>query len=385
MQRIVIVGASLAGTHAAEALRDRGFAGSLTVVGDEPHRPYDRPPLSKQLLGADAAATDVALPAADAVDADWLLGTAATGLDLARRTVRLDGGDELPFDGLVIATGVRPRRLATLDGLPDVHTLRTLDDSARLSAALQPGTHLLIVGAGFIGVEVATAARARGCAVTIVSLDPPVAAAGPEVSAACTEMLLAAGVRLRIGHKIAAADDQAVVLDDGTTVAYDAALVAVGAIPNTEWLAGSGLDLTDGVLCDASLAAVGATGVVAAGDLARWPNPLAGGRPLRVEHWTNAVEHGAAAARTLLEGSGPGTVHASVPDFWSDHFGTRLQSVGFLRDAVRYEVVEGARADRRFAATAHDEQGEVVGAVAYAMPRTIVRHRLALSRTGATP
>ncbi|HST37859.1 MAG TPA: FAD-dependent oxidoreductase [Conexibacter sp.] len=382
-ERIVVVGASLAGVHAASELRVQGFDGEITVVGEEPHQPYDRPPLSKEVLAGSRGEEVLALPLDDARDVDWQLGAAATGLDLDRRVVKV-GRREIPFDGLVIATGVRARRLRGLaPGGPGVHALRTLDDARRLRAELLPGARLLIVGAGFVGVEVATAAAAAGCEVTIASLDPPVAVAGPHVSEVCAELLEEAGVRVRSGRTVAAVEGEgrpsAVLLDDGTRLTFDAVVVAVGAVPNVEWLEGAGLALSDGVVCDASLAAIGAGPVVAAGDIARWPNPATGGTPMRVEHWSNAVEQGAAAARTLLEGPGPQTAHGAVPSFWSDHLGVRLQSIGTLSGATRFELVAGAPGQRRFAATAYDTRDRLIGAVAYDMPREIVRCRAALA------
>ncbi len=384
MKRLVVVGASLAGLRAAEALRREGFDGTLTILGDEPHAPYDRPPLSKELLAGERGPGDVALRVDPELDAEWRLGEAATGLDLDRRVVATAAG-EVPFDGLVIATGARARPLPGLELRAGVVlALRTLDDALALRAALERAPRLLIVGAGFIGVEVATTARALGCEVAIVSLDPPVAVAGPEVSGVCGALLADAGVDVRVGRRIAEVEHGggAVVLDDGARIAFEVAVVAVGAAPNVEWLAGSGLTLQDGVLCDASCAAVGVEGVVAAGDVARWPNPLFGGAPMRVEHWTNAVEQGRAAARTLLHGRGPHTAHGSVPGFWSDHGGTRLQSVGLPALGDRLEIVEGSLEERRFAAASYRD-GRLVGAVTYGMPRALARYRIALARPEA--
>lgn len=384
-ERIVVVGASLAGFHAARELRALGFDGELCVLGAEPHGPYDRPPLSKELLAGRRCAEEIALDRDDAPGVEWLLGSEATGLDLDRRVVRA-GAREVAFDGLVIATGARPAALPGLPALaagrPGVHALRSLADAQRLRGDLQPGMRLLIVGAGFVGVEVATVAAAAGCEVTIVSLEAPVAVAGPQASAVCTQLLGEIGVRLLSGRTVAAVEERGVgrvaFLDDGTEVGFDAALVAVGARPAIEWLEGSGLVLDDGVVCDASLAAVGAVAVVAAGDVARWPNAATGGGLTRVEHWGNAVEQGAAAARTLLEGPGPHTAYAAVPDVWSDHLGVRLQAVGELRQAARFDVVAGAPEERRFAAAAYGADDRLVGAVAYDMPREIARRRAQL-------
>lgn len=388
LDRIVVVGASLAGLRAVERLRADGYDGAITVLGDEPHAPYDRPPLSKELLAGTRTHDDVAFPVAPELGVEWVLGDAATGLRLGDRVVETESGAELPFDGLVIATGSGPRRLPAFDlSLPNVFELRTLGDAAGLRAALtaEARPHLLIVGSGFIGVEVAATARELGAEVTIVSLDPPLKVAGELVSSVCSEMLADHGVRTIVGHGVASTEAgarlEAVVLDDGRRIEADLFVVAAGAVPATGWLETSGLGLDNGVLCDASLAVVGAERIVAAGDVARWPNPLLGGMPMRIEHWTNAVEGGAAAARTLLNGSGPETEYRTVPGFWSDHFGIRLQSVGLPVLADRFEVVDGSVAERRFAAAAY--LGDLlVGCIAYANPRTLVQYRLRLARGG---
>lgn len=388
LDRIVVVGASLAGLRAVERLRADGFTGAITVLGDEPHAPYDRPPLSKELLAGTRTHDDVAFPVAPELGVEWVLGDAATGLRLDRRMVETESGAELPFDGLVIATGSGPRRLPAFDlSLPNVFELRTIGDAAGLRAALvaEARPHLLIVGSGFIGVEVAATARELGAEVTIVSLDPPLKVAGELVSSVCSEMLADHGVRTIVGHGVASTEAgerlEAVVLDDGRRIEADLFVVAAGAVPATGWLEESGLGLDNGVLCDASLAVVGAERIVAAGDVARWPNPLLGGMPMRIEHWTNAVEGGAAAARTLLNGSGPETEYRTVPGFWSDHFGIRLQSVGLPVLADRFEVVDGSVEERRFAAAAY--LGDLlVGCIAYANPRTLVQYRMRLARGG---
>ncbi len=383
--RILVVGASLAGLRAAERLRKEGFEGELTVLGAEPHLPYDRPPLSKELLAGEKEQDGVALRMAPEVqDANWVLGDTAAALDLDAREVRTVSGLELGFDGLVIATGSAPRRLRGLDpDMPGIFELRTLEHSLELREHLKRRPHLLLVGCGFIGVEVACTARAHGADVTIVSLDPPLAPAGELVSGVCAGMLCEHGVKLHIGRTVAEVlgDDsfEGVVLDDGSRIEADLALVAVGASPVTGWLEGSGLQLQDGVLCDSSCAALGAENVVAAGDVARWPNPVFDSAPMRIEHWTNAVEQGSAAALTLLRGSSPDTVYAPVPSFWSDHFGTRLQSVGLPALADETTVVDGSLEERRFAAVCRRD-GRLVGAITYAMPRALLKYRIALAR-----
>jgi 3-phenylpropionate/trans-cinnamate dioxygenase ferredoxin reductase subunit len=382
--RIVVVGASLAGLRAAERLRKEGFGGELIVMGSENHLPYDRPPLSKELLKGEREHEDIALRGGAELDAEWILGETASGLDLSARVIRTESERALSFDGLVIATGSAPRRLPGLDPeLPGVFELRTLEQSLELREHLRRRPHLLVVGCGFIGVEVATTARALGAEVTVVSLDPPLAIAGELISGVCAGMLADHGVSLHIGRTVGEvlgdARFEGVVLDDGTRIEADLALVAVGAAPVTGWLEGSGLELRDGVLCDSSCAAIGVENVVAAGDVARWPNPVFDSAPMRIEHWTNAVEQGSAAALTLLHGSGPHTVYAPVPSFWSDHFGTRLQSVGLPALADETTVVDGSLEERRFVAACRRD-GKLVGAITYGMPRGLLKYRIALAR-----
>ena len=383
-RRVVVVGASLAGLRAAEALRDEGFDGTLTILGAERLRPYDRPPLSKGLLLGEAGVDELLLRVPEDLGAEWLLGDPATALDVGRRIIRTRSGAELAFDGLVVATGSVPRRLAALDPEREgVFELRTLDDSLALHKALRRASKLILVGSGFIGVEVASSARRLGIEVEMVALDPPLAVAGSVVSDVCRAMLADHGVGLHIGGSVSEVTGsggvEGVILDDGTALAGDLVVVAVGARPFTDWLQGSGLMLEDGVVCDTSLAAAGAERIVAAGDIARWATRLLGGATLRIEHWTNAVEQGGAAARTLLHGSSDDTVFTSVPSFWSDHFGTRLQSVGLPLLADHVEIVAGSLEEREFVAAAY--RGEtLVGATTYGMARALVPYRAALAR-----
>jgi 3-phenylpropionate/trans-cinnamate dioxygenase ferredoxin reductase component len=380
VQTIAIVGGSLAGLKAAETLREDGFEGRIAVVGDEP--PYDRPPLSKEILAGEMTPEQAALAPADGVDVEWLTGRRATALDVAARRVRLDGGDALGYDGLVIATGSAPRRLPGLEPDGDrVLELRTMADALRLRAILETASRVAVVGCGFIGVEVASAARARDVEVVLVSLDPPLAQAGALAGGVAEALLREHGAELRVGRTVGAVERGAgrcrVTLDDGEALLTDAVVVAVGAAPRTDWLAGSGLDVADGVLCDSALRVVGADAVVAAGDVARWPNPLFPEAPIRVEHWNNAIEQGAAAARALLAGE-DAEPFAAVPSFWSDHFGVRLRSVGLPGLADRFEVTAGAVEERRFAAAAY-RHGRLLGGVTYGIPRALQRIRSQLS------
>ncbi|MEO6627519.1 MAG: FAD-dependent oxidoreductase [Aquihabitans sp.] len=383
MDRIVIVGASLAGVHAAETLRNEGFAGSITVVGDEGHRPYDRPPLSKQVLTGEWDAARIALPAGvdGALDVTWELGQPATSLDLVGRTIGLADHRMLPFDGLVVATGARARTIAGTETLTGVHTLRTLDDALRVRAAIESGLErVVVVGAGFIGAEVAASCRSLGLDVTMVEpLAQPLARVlGPEMGAVLADLHRDNGVHLRLGVGVDAIEGDARVervrLSDGTVVPADLVVVGIGVIANTEWLEGSGLTIENGVMCDQTTLA--APGVVAAGDVARWPNALFG-EVMRVEHWEHALDMGAHAARRLLEGDGPGTPYTPVPWFWSDQYDRKLQLAGRAGPDDRMEVVAGSIAERRFCAL-YGRGDRVVGALAMNMPAQVVRYRRAI-------
>ncbi|MBZ3905359.1 NAD(P)/FAD-dependent oxidoreductase [Streptomyces griseiscabiei] len=371
MRRIVVVGASAAGLAAAETLRREGYDGTLTLVGDEPHAPYDRPPLSKQLLSAEWDTDRLTLRAPahlDGLGLDLRLGTAATGLDLTGRRVRLADGDEVPYDALVVATGVRPRRLPG----EGAHVLRTLDDALTLRERLTPGTRLVVVGAGFLGAEAAAVAWRLGAKVTLLEPAPvPLAhAVGAEVGAVLSRAHLDHGVDLRTGVTVTEVTEDGVRLADGEVIEADEVLVAVGSLPNTEWLADSGLGLGDGVLCDAYCEA--AKDVYAAGDVARWYNPLFG-VPMRIEHRTNAAEQGMAVARNLLAADpGARKVFAPVPYFWSDQYDMKVQAYGFLRGHEEVSVVDGDLAGRRFVAV-YRTGDRVTGALAVGMPPKAIR------------
>ena len=390
LRGIVIIGGSLAGLRAATTLRQDGFTGKVTVLGDETELPYDRPPLSKEVLRGEQGPDEVKLGGADELDVRWRLGSPAVALDPACKVIATADGAELPYDGLIVATGSGARSLPGFAaGAPNVHSVRRLADALRLREALTPAgrllTRLLIVGCGFIGIEVASSARSLGVEVTVVGIDPPAAPAGPLASEAATRLLTEAGVDLHVGQTVTqaapAGHGHRVTLSDGAVVDADQVVIAVGSVPNAGWLASSGADITDGVACDEALRVTGLDNVVAAGDVARWPNPAFGGLPMRVEHWSNAVEQGVAAAKALLAGPGAGP-HRSVPSFWSDHFGIRLQSVGLPRLADRFEVVAGDPEDGRFCAAAYADD-VLVGGVAYGMPRPLVSIRMKLVKGGA--
>jgi NADPH-dependent 2,4-dienoyl-CoA reductase/sulfur reductase-like enzyme len=383
MERLVVVGASLAGLRAAQAARAAGFAGELVVLGDEPHLPYTRPPLSKELLAGASTAEQCALPH-QALEVRWRLGNAATSLDRSARRVTVEGGEELAYDRLVLATGCRARRWrgpgAALSG---VHTLRSLDDALALREALAAGHHLVVVGAGFIGCEVAASARRLGVEVTLLDIAPhPMLPLGPELGRRCQAMHEARGVEIRCGVGIEAivgdSRVRAVALSDGDELRADAVLLALGAQPNVEWLDGSGLELETGVACEATLTTTADPDILAAGDLITWPHPLAGGARVRVEHWTTAAEQGQLAGRNALLEPEDRAPHVAPPYFWSDQYETKIQAVGFPNLAERLEIVEEEPEAGRLVATG-SRDGQLVAAVAFNAAKRLAAYRRQLA------
>jgi 3-phenylpropionate/trans-cinnamate dioxygenase ferredoxin reductase subunit len=383
--RVVVVGASLAGLSALEALRQEGYEGELIAVGAEPVLPYDRPPLSKQVLQGKWEPEKANLrddEQYDKLGVTWHLGRRAVALDVSARTVTLDDGEPLAYDGLVIATGATPRWLPGSQDLAGIHVLRTLDECLALRAELETASRLCVVGAGFIGAEVAASARVLGVDVTVLeALPAPLARAFPaELGAACAGLHLDHGVDLRFGVTVAGfeGDDRVtgVRLGDGSVVEADVVVVGIGVVPETGWLESSGLTLDNGVVCD-STCATSAPGVVAAGDIARWPNNLFG-ETMRVEHWSTAVEQGEAAARRLLAGPGQAVDFAPVPYFWSDQYDTKIQFLGRCCPTDEVRVVDGSIEDRRFVAL-FGRDGRLVGALAFNRPRQLMGYRKLLA------
>ncbi|MFF8029704.1 NAD(P)/FAD-dependent oxidoreductase [Streptomyces sp. NPDC007896] len=383
MNRIVIVGASAAGLTAAETLRRRGWDGHLTLIGEESRPPYDRPPLSKQILtGAweSERATLRSLPDLARLRADLRLGQRAVALDVPGRRVRLGGGESVGFDALVIATGVAPRRLPDSD-LAGVHVLRSLDDALALRAALLAGPRVVVVGAGFLGTEVAAAARAMGLEVTVAEPEPvPVRRPfGDRIGGLIAEVHRDHGTRLRCGVPVrrlrgAGGRVTGVELGDGTMLPADVVVLALGAAPATGWLEGSGLRLGDGVECDAYCQA--APGIYAAGDVASWPNAHFGTR-MRLEHRMNATEQAMAVAGNLL---GDATPFAPVPYFWTDQYDTRIQAYGIFPPDAEMRIVYGDPSDGRFAAS-YGHRGRVAGVLGWNAPRQVrMLRRLVVDR-----
>lgn len=345
-QSITIVGASIAGLRTAIAVRRRGFAGSLTLIGAEAHwPPIDRPPLSKQVLRGEASSDQVRLPLPSDLDITLMTGRRVVGFDLAGESITLDDGSTAGVDHIVIATGAEPRMLP---GVPAaaVHVLRTADDADRLRRALERARRVAIVGAGFIGCEVASSCRHLGKDVVMIDVaDQPLAPLGPVMGAAMAHVIRAHGIDLRLGTRIdeigSDGEGAAICLDDGDRVEVDVVIVGIGVTPATGWLVGSGLQLDDGVVCDeACLALDGGGRVAAVGDVARWQHVAYGS--IRVEHWTNAGEQAAHAARALLDGAEAAGPFRPVPYFWSDQFDHKLQFVGMRGRDDHVEVVDGS-------------------------------------------
>jgi 3-phenylpropionate/trans-cinnamate dioxygenase ferredoxin reductase subunit len=384
LERIVVVGASLAGLSAARALRDAGYAGALVVVGEEPHLPYDRPPLSKQVLSGEWRPEETALPFdAEALRVDWRLGRRAVALDTVLRRIVLEDGTAEYYDGLVIATGAAPRTIGG-EHLAGVHTLRTRDDAVALEADLRAAPdRVVVVGGGFIGAEVAATCRGRDLPVTMIeALPAPLSQAlGVEVGERLAAIHREQGVDVRTGVAVRAiAGDgrvERVELSDGTNVGADVVVVAIGVRPSTAWLEGSGLPLEDGVMCDPSCSV--APRIVAAGDVACWPNSRFG-EVRRIEHWDNAIRQGEHAALRLLAGdadAGPGA-YEPVPWVWSDQYDLKLQLVGspVLHDEVRTFAASGE--PRRFVAL-YRRGDRLTAAFAVNRARQVMRLRAMIS------
>jgi NADPH-dependent 2,4-dienoyl-CoA reductase/sulfur reductase-like enzyme len=388
-KQIVIVGASLAGLRAAETLRQEKYTGRIVMVSNEAAQPYDRPPLSKKVLAGEWEPDRIRLRKPDdlaSLDAEWILGDAAVRLDSVHRQVVLASGRVLDFDGLIVATGGRVRRLPDQPNWSGIHVLRSLDDSLALRSELVADRRVVVIGAGFIGLEVAATARGLGCEVAVLegAEAPLMRGLGVAMGRLVAKIHPENGVDLRCGVKVARLVERepgvvgGVELDDGSVVPADVVVVGIGVAPATEWLTDSGLVIRDGVVCDETLNA-GLPGVYAAGDVARWPNQLLG-EEVRVEHWTNASEQGAAAARNLLavaRGETPDP-YAEVPFFWSDQFGVRIQFLGRAAGDEEIEIVVGSPEENSFVALYHRD-GLFRAALGVSRPKQLMPFRKLLA------
>lgn len=383
---LVVVGGSLAGLRAVEELRHSGCTGPVTVIGDEAIEPYDRPPLSKAMLTADTAPATPYLPRADGLDVDWVLGVPAVSLDVTARRVGLADGREAAFDRLLIATGRSARSwpVAAEAALDGVLTLRTLDDATDLRERLRRSPRrVVIIGAGFIGSEVASCCRELGLAVSVIARGacPLDGALGESVGAWATTLYERHGVDLRASsrvERIRGDDDgrvRGVELSDGTVLDADLVVVATGSVANVDWLAGSGLDVDGGVGVDGSLRALTRGGdacadVFAAGDVVRWAHPRYRERRLAIEHWGNAVEQGRFAARSMLGTVDPSSPFEEIPRFWSTMFGVSIKSVGVPSFADEVVLAQGSPAGPR-GVHVYGRDGRCVAAVAFDAPREL--------------
>ncbi|HVT75827.1 MAG TPA: FAD-dependent oxidoreductase [Acidimicrobiales bacterium] len=375
MNRIVIVGAGAAGYAVAEGLHQNGFAGRLTIVGAESEAPYDRPPLSKEILSGAWEVPRAELIAHRRIapmEPEIRSGIAAESLDTANHSVMLTDGSRLEYDALVVATGITPRQLPHPDA-PTIHVLRTLSDSLGLRAAITAQDHarLVVVGAGFLGLEVAATARGLGAEVDVVEPvpGPPLASRIGDVAA---DKLLALhesrGVRIHTGIGVETIDATRVIRADGVTHDADVILIAVGSTPATEWLNGSGLEIGNGLICDEYCHA--GHDVWGAGDVASWMH-LGYGQRMRLEHRTNAQEQGHAVAKNILGANEPFT---PVPYFWTDQYDARVQLAGVMPPNAEVAVVEGDVDSDQFVQT-YSVAGNVAGVLAWKAPRLLAQYR----------
>jgi len=391
---VVIVGASMGGLRAAEALRNSGFEGQITVIGAEVHAPYNRPPLSKEVLAKEVTHDAVAFKLRTQVeDVIWHLGDPATSVDLETRVVATNSGKTFKYDGLVIASGLRPRVLDLPNGkLSGRHTVRTLDDAIGLRAELVPGAKVVVAGAGFIGCEVAATARGLGCEVTNVAIDsfPMIRPLGETLAAELQRRHESHGVHFRLGHGIkdlAGTDSlTGVILDDGELLEATVLVEAISSHCNVEWLANTNLDISNGVLTDSALRAVTTDGnpvegVYVVGDLARFANPLFDDEPRRIEHWNIPTETGkrvgAVLSAYLSQADNFAELAAQpftpLPTFWSDQYDMKIQGFGMPGLADRYELVAGELTDELV--MAYFRNDILIGAVSIGMTAEIMKYR----------
>jgi NADPH-dependent 2,4-dienoyl-CoA reductase/sulfur reductase-like enzyme len=375
---VVIVGGSLAGLHTAEALRSEGWTGSVTVIDAHAAPFHDRPPLSKDYLSGVVEAERLMLREQEklhGLDITWKLGHTATSVDRERQVVVLDDGEEVPYADLVVTTGVSPIVPAFMN-VPATRTLRTIEDADRLRASLKAETALIVIGAGFIGLEAAATFRKVGARVDVVEAlpTPLFRQVGPVVGEALRAVHEEHGVTFHLNRRAESVqqvgDRVEVTLDDGVTLVGDVLLVAVGSVPGTAWLEGSGLTLDNGLVTDGRLRA--APHVYGAGDVVRWPHPLVD-RTVRIEHWSNAIEQGKYVAKEIA-GTSDGAPFDGLPYFWSDQYDRKIQAHGFVDGAADLELIDGDFSGQKFAAV-YLVDGRAVAAVGVNNPRQVIAGR----------
>jgi NADPH-dependent 2,4-dienoyl-CoA reductase/sulfur reductase-like enzyme len=391
LQQVVVVGAGVAGMRAAEALRQNGYDGALTIVGAERHPPYHRPPLSKKLLSGQVHRAGIDIAPQFDLDARVLRGAAAVGLNMSARTVRVrDEGRafSLGFDGLVIASGAQPREWPGRPAPDGVLLLRTVEDCLAIRKRLVSRPRVVVIGGGFIGAEVAATCRLMGLKVALIekAAGPLVQALGGELAPCWAKLHREHGVDLRLGvgvdRFVGNGRVEGVRLTDGSQLPADVVVVGLGVDPATDWLADSGLHTDGGVVCDATGAAEGADDVVAAGDVARWWHPLYE-QHLRIEHWDHAGRQGAAAARTLLAGKDRAEPYHELPYFWSDQYDLKIQMLGLTTDYDAFQVIEGDPSGWEFVA-AYGRGGRTI-AVLGTIPNRVHAYRDAISNRAEFP
>lgn len=392
--QITIVGASLAGLRTAEALRASLPDASITLIGDEPHAPYNRPPLSKEVMegfagggmSEDEAFARLSLRSKlSPDDVQMRLGMPATGID--PKGVRMADGTLIPSDWVVAATGIRPRRLPLHGNESIRHVLRGFDDARALAPMLRPGARMVVIGAGFIGCEIAATGRKLGLHVTLIEPGPQpmLRALGTRVAAAMAALHRRHGVTLLTGRSVEAFTPGKVILDDGKEIEADVIVEALGSLPNTEWLTGSGADLSDGVLVDDRMLATGARNLLAVGDIARFANPLFDDVPRRVEHWCIPGFSARRAAETIAAqetGAPQLPGFAPLPSFWSDQYGMRVQAFGAPALAETQTVIEGdlSQIGEAPVIIEYARGGALIGVIGLgALPATIAKHRARLT------
>jgi len=381
LRSVVIVGGSLAGLTTAEMLRRLGFDGAIVIVGEEVHPPYDRPPLSKQVLSGQWQPEKANLRRPEQLTSlglDFRHGVSATGVDLADGRLTLSDREQLRYDALVVATGLRPRRLPMFDGMAGVHVLRTLDDCVALKQDLAPGRRVVVIGAGFLGTEIASTVRKIGADVTLIDVvsEPLTLQLGPELGRLVADLHLRNGVQARLGVGVADARAtngrvSSIALSDGTRIETDLVVLAIGTVPATEFLDGSGLDLAGGLVCDATCRA--AANVFAAGDVARWPYPPAGGM-VRVESRTNAVEQAQVVARNILAREGESQEYSPITFGWTDQYDVKIQIYGHRAPASDFCLLEGSAEEDKFVG-AFRHEGKITAVVGWNSPRALRNYR----------